>query len=241
MSPSSSGPARIVVVVGLAREARIAAGPAVRPVIGGGAGAGLTSALERAVADGARAIISFGIAGGLDPSLAPGACIVGSAATVGVARWPTDAGWTKKLMTALPGAILADVAGVDHPVASVAHKRLLRAAGGAAAVDMESHRTARVAAAHGLPFAILRIVCDPANRALPPAALVGMRNDGTSDVGAVLRALIGAPGQIPELIRLALDARVAFAHLKRRRDSLGPIFALANTFPRPADRRANLL
>jgi hopanoid-associated phosphorylase len=228
VSSSSSGPARIVVVVGLAREAQIAASPAVHPVIGGGVGARLTSALEWAVADGARAIISFGIAGGLDPSLAPGACIVGSAATVGVARWPTDPGWTEKLVTALPGVILADVAGVDHPIVSVAHKRLLRAAGGAAAVDMESHRAARVAAAHGLPFAILRIVCDPANRALPPAALVGMRADGTSDVGAVLRALIGAPGQIPDLIRLTLDARVAFAQLKRRRGSLGVDFALGD-------------
>jgi adenosylhomocysteine nucleosidase len=235
VSPSSSGPARIVAVVGLAREARIAASPAVHPVIGGGAGARLTGALERAVADGARAIISFGIAGGLDPVLAAGACIVGSAATVGVARWPTDPDWTEKLVTGLPGAILADVASVDHPIVSVAHKRLLRAAGGAAAVDMESYRAARVAAAHGLPFAILRIVCDPANRALPPAALVGMRNDGTSDVGAVLHALIGGPGQIPDLIRLALDARVAFAQLKHRRDSLDPNFALVNTFPRPLD------
>ncbi len=228
MSATPSGPARILAVVGLAREARIAASPAVRPVIGGGAGARLTAALERAVADGARAIISFGIAGGLDPSLAAGTCIVGAAATVGVARWPTDPGWTAKLVAALPDAILADVAGVDHPVASIAHKRLLRAAGGAAALDMESHRAARVATAHGLPFAILRIVCDPAGRALPPAALVGMRRDGTSDVGAVLRALISEPAQLPGLIRLALDARIAFAQLKRRRCRLGDDFALGN-------------
>ena len=228
MNPAPSGPGRIIAVVGLAREARIAASPGVHPVVGGGERAALKTALERAVGQGARAIVSFGIAGGLDPSLAPGACIVGSAASVGAARWPTDPGWAAKLLAALPGAILAEVAGADHPVINANHKRLLRAAGGAAAVDMESHVAARIAAAHGLPFAIVRIVCDPAGRTLPPAALVGMRADGTSDAGAVLRALIDAPGQLPGLIRLALDARAAFAQLKRRRNALGPDFALAD-------------
>jgi hypothetical protein len=146
---------------------------------------------------------------------------------MGVARWPTDAGWTERLMTALPGAILAEVAGADHPIARPDHKRLLRATTGAAAVDMESHIAARIAASHGLPFAIVRIVCDPAQRSLPPAALAGMRNDGTSDIGAVLRALIASPGQLGALIRIALDAQIAFSQLKRRRNALGPAFALS--------------
>jgi adenosylhomocysteine nucleosidase len=224
-----SGPGRILAVVGLAREARIAASPAVHPVVGGGDALQLSAKLERAVAQGARAIVSFGIAGGLDPSLRPGACIVGSAATMGAARWPSDPGWAGKLVAGLPGAILAEVAGADHPVASANHKRVLRAAGGAAAVDMESHIAARIAAANGLPFAILRIVCDPAGSPLPSAALAGMGEDGTSDAIAVLRALVAAPSQLPALIRLALDARIAFSQLKRRRAALGADFALPNS------------
>ncbi len=35
------------------------------------------------------------------------------------------------------------------------------------AVDMESHVAARVAARHGLPFAALRVISDPASRSLP--------------------------------------------------------------------------
>jgi adenosylhomocysteine nucleosidase len=222
VSARPSGPASIIAVVGFAREARIAASAAVRTVIGGGASTGLSRALERAAAEGVRAIISFGIAGALDPSLAPGDCIVGSAARLGVARWPTDTGWSARLMAASPGAILAEVAGSDQPIARAEHKRLLRAATGTAAVDMESHIAARVAASRGLPFAILRVVCDPAHRSLPPAALVGMRTDGTGDASAVFRALAGAPGQLPALLRLALDARFAFRQLKRRREALGP-------------------
>ncbi len=37
---------------------------------------------------------------------------------------------------------------------------------------------------HGLPFAVLRVVADPQERDLPPAALAGMRADGTTDVGS---------------------------------------------------------
>jgi adenosylhomocysteine nucleosidase len=226
VSTSAPGPGRIIAVVGLAREARIAAGAGVHPIIGGGEGPRLSANLDRAVGGGARAILSFGIAGGLDPLLRPGDCIIATAVSAQGRRWPTHVGWAAKLAARLPGAFSAEIAGADHPLATVADKRRLRAAGGAAAVDMESHIAARIAADHGLPFAVIRIVCDPAERSLTPAALVGMRPDGTSDVGAVIRALIAAPGQFPDLIRLALDARNALAQLKRRRMSLSDDFLL---------------
>ena len=226
MSPSATGPGRIIAVTGLSREARIAASPDVHAVIGGGDEAALSAELKRVVAQGAQGIISFGIAGGLDPALAPGACIVGSAATLGPARWRTDVLWSKRLLAALPGAVFAEIAGIDHPAASVEHKRLLRSMSGAAAVDMESHVAGRIAEASGVPFAILRIICDPAGRNLPPAALMGLRKDGTSDIGAVLRALAASPGQLPGMIRLAREAGVAFGELKRRRKSLGDDFSL---------------
>jgi adenosylhomocysteine nucleosidase len=228
VSPTATGPGRIVAVTGLAREARIAASPDVHTVIGGGDEAALSAELKQVVAQGAQGIISFGIAGGLDPALAPGTCIVGSAVSMGPARWRTDVLWSKRLLAALPGAVFAEIAGIDHPAASVEHKRLLRSMTGASAVDMESHIAGRIAESHGVPFAILRIVCDPAERNLPKAALVGMRKDGTSDIGAVLRALAASPGQLPGVIRLARDAGIAFGELKGRRKSLGDDFAFGS-------------
>ena len=103
-----------------------------------------------------------------------------------------------------------------------ADKQALAAATGALAVDMESHIAARLAAAHGLPFAALRVICDPAARAIPPAAIAGMREDGGTDLGAILRALLRGPGQLPAMIRLAGDARTAFGVLARCRRSLDP-------------------
>jgi hopanoid-associated phosphorylase len=221
-----SDSARVIAVVGLAREARIAEGEGVHAVIGGGDEAGLSDALRRALRQGAAGIVSFGISGGLDPALKPGACIVGSAVSLGRKRWRTDAAWSKRLLAALPRAQFAEVTGIDHPAATVEHKRLLRSMTGAAAVDMESHVAGRIAAEAGLPLAILRIICDPAGRSLPPAALAGMRRDGTTNIGAVLGAVFARPAQLLAMIGLAGDARVAFSELKRRRASAGAGFAL---------------
>lgn len=208
----------VLTVSGLAREARIAAGEGVRPIAAGGAR--LVRLIEAAIGEGARGILSFGIAGGLDPRLHPGDVVLATAITAGVERWPVDAAWRARLAARLSDSHAGHLAGADAPVLSPAAKQAL-AAGGALAVDMESHIAARLAAAHDLPFAALRVVCDPAERAIPPAAIAGMREDGGTDLGAILRALLAAPGQLPAMIRLAGDARAAFAALERCRDLLG--------------------
>lgn len=218
--------ARVIAVVGLAREARIAEGEGVHAVIGGGDERGLSDALRRAVRQGAAGIVSFGVAGGLDPALKPGSCIVGSAVSLGHERWRTDLAWSKRLLAALPRAQFGEVTGIDHPAATVEHKRLLHSMTGAVAVDMESHVAGRVAAESNLPFAIIRVICDPAGRSLPHAALAGMRRDGTTNIGAVLGAVLARPSQLFAMIGLAGDARVAFSELKRRRVSAGAGFAL---------------
>ncbi len=87
--------------------------------------------------------------------------------------------------------------------------------------DTESHVAARIAAAHRIPFAACRAVIDPAHSVLPPAAVFGLRHDGTPDVIAVLRSLARQPNQLPALARTALDARIAATALRRGRRLLG--------------------
>jgi hopanoid-associated phosphorylase len=208
----------VLTVSGLAREARIAAGPGVRSLAA--SGPRLAGLIEAGIGDGAAGILSFGIAGGLDPRLRPGAVILAGGIITSDKRWPVDAAWRARLAARLREALPGDLAGVDAPVLSPAGKAAL-AASGALAVDMESHVAARLAAARGLPFAALRVVCDPADRAIPPAAIAGMREDGGTDLGAILRALLSAPGQLPTMVRLPSEARAAFAALDRCRHSLG--------------------
>ena len=59
----------IIAVTGLAREARLVAGPEVRPVVGGGDAQALEERLTAELANGARRILSIGICGALCPAL----------------------------------------------------------------------------------------------------------------------------------------------------------------------------
>jgi hopanoid-associated phosphorylase len=219
---SGGAPGFILTVSGLAREAAIAAGAGVRTLAAGGPR--LPLLIEAAIAEGAAGILSFGIAGGLDTTLSPGTAILAGAVVAGDARWPADAAWRERLAARLPEAHIGDLAGVDLPVMTRADKQALASATGALAVDMESHIAARLAAAHGVAFAALRVICDPAGRTIPPAVTAGMREDGGTDLGAILLALLRGPGQLPAMMRLAGDARTAFGVLARCRCALDADF-----------------
>lgn len=218
----------VLVVCGLRAEARIAAGPGVVTVCGGGDAAALEAAIARAIGQGVAGVLSFGIAGGLAPQLAPGAIVLGTSVRCGAESFACDPSWLERLVPRLPAAHCGVVAGVGQPVADVAQKARLALETGALAVDMESHIAASLAHRQGLPFAALRVVSDDARHTLPPAALVGMRPDGRADIAAVLRALWAQPGQLPALVRTARDAGRAFASLQKCRRMLGQDFGAAS-------------
>ena len=211
----------MIVVVGLAFEARIAAGCGL-PVICSGDGRNLTPNLKRAIATGCTGLISFGVAGGLDPTLRPGTCVVGSAIVTDGGRMETDRAWSQRLLEAMPGAVHGVLAGTEGPVCTPADKRALNRETGALAVDTESHMVAHAAAGHGLPMAAIRVIADPAHRSLPHAALTAVRADGTTDLLAVLLSVMRRPHQLPALLLTALDARAARATLLRGRGLLAP-------------------
>ncbi|OJW26043.1 MAG: hypothetical protein BGO51_08200 [Rhodospirillales bacterium 69-11] len=94
-------------------------------------------------------------------------------------------------------------------VATAADKRALHAATGAHVVDLESGAVAQAATAAGLPFAILRAVCDPAERDLPPAALAALDRSGAIGLARVIGSVLTRPGQLPALLTLARDAAAA--------------------------------
>jgi len=223
----------ILVATGLRKEAAILGGPGVTVVAGGGDGARLERELEAAVAD-ATMVLSCGLAGALAPGLKAGDLVLGE-------RFPGESRGTdvvEMLREQLAGAHIGSIIGSDTIVASVAEKQALYAETNALAVDMESHIAARVAARHGLPFAIVRAISDTADHTLPPAALVGMRPDGSMALGAVLASLARNPGQLPALIRTGSDAGRAFAALRRVRDVLGRLgVGLADDLQFPLDMR----
>jgi adenosylhomocysteine nucleosidase len=215
----------VIAFVGLAFEAKIAAAPGVR-VVCRTAGSELEAVADTAVRQGYRGMISFGVAGGLASQLRAGDWIVASSIREEHTVRQTDVVWSRKLLGMIDGAIHAPIVGVDSPIAEPAKKRELYRATGAAAVDMESHVVARVAAKHKLAFAALRVVVDPAHRAVPPAALIDMRPDGRPNVSAMLREVMTRPLQLSPLARIAVDAFTARAAMNRVRRDVGPHFGL---------------
>ncbi len=222
--------APILVVTGLSREAACLRGEGLLPLCSG-ADVGLLRAalIERADAE-FSAVVSFGLAGGLDFALRPGDAVIGTQAMSGPDHFDADSALRRVLMEGLAGAGVAvregAVVGVDAAVLTVAGKTALRAQSGAAAVDMESHIAGAFARRRGLPFAIVRAIGDPAARALPPLATKAIRPDGGVDVAGVLRELVREPAQLGDLIRAGLDARAAFAALSRCGGLIGPLLRL---------------
>jgi adenosylhomocysteine nucleosidase len=222
MPPATIDPRPIVAVSGMVFESLIAAGPGVRTLAGGGDPIRLAAALERELALGAVAFISFGIAGGLSKAATPGIWLVANTVVAPTGHWKVDAAWGEALSRRLPRARTGDLAGADTIIRSPAGKNALGAATGAFAVDTESHIVAAFAAAHGVPFAVFRVIADPVSRELSEAASLGMRPDGTVNRRAVLGSVLRAPGQLPLLMRNAIDARIALRALSRGRRLLGP-------------------
>lgn len=188
-------------------------------------------AAQQLLAKGAEVLVSFGVAGGLDPALRPGALLLpervggnsGLAVTV-------DATWRRYLVDRLTrgdrlaqsgleaaGGVLVSTPGM---VATPADKRRLRHDSGAVAVDMESHAVALVAAAAGVPFVALRAVADPAERSLPAALLDAIAADGRPRVGRLVARLSRRPWQVPAVFRLRRDLRAALATLRQTTEVL---------------------
>jgi len=199
-------------VVGFAAEARIARGLRWPVTVGGGSPGGATAAARRLVEKGAIGLISFGLAGGLDATLPAGTLVVADAVRAGGREWRTD----PALNARLGGATGHLCLGVDRIIAGQAEKRRLGRETGAAIADMESAAVAAVAEAAGLPFAVLRAICDPAGRALPPAALVALDLSGRLVPARIAWSILTHPGQVPTLLSLAREAAMARAALRRR-------------------------
>lgn len=218
---------RVAAVTGLAAEARIAGRAGLLAAAAGGDAARTRAAAERLIAEGADALVSFGICGGLAPTLMPGSLVLASGVRDEAGqRFAVDAAWQERVAAAFAehgiAAVTGDLLGLAAIVATPERKAALHRETGALAADLETHIAAAAAAKAGLPFLMLRAVADPAWRALPPAALVELDASGRPALAAVLRSLLAKPGQVPALLRVALDARSALGRLEQAAGALVP-------------------
>ncbi len=174
--------------------------------------------------EGAAALLSFGIAGGLHPDLAPGTLVISeSLVSLGGADHACDSAWRARLQSGAAGRLTAcRFAGSRGVVRSRQDKAALHRDSGAQVVDMESHRVAAVAAERGLPFLALRAVADPANSSLPHSVIGSIAEDGRPREARVAARLALRPWELPAVARLQRDAKAAHRALRSLTD-LAPL------------------
>ncbi len=184
-----------------------------------GPAAAMTAA-RALVGAGASSLMSFGLAGGLDPDLCAGSIVLpGAVISRDGARFPTSADWRARLVAALsatrgPGSgvqrrlIAGSLLSSAQPIDTLEAKAAAFMATGAVAVDMESLAVAKVAAGHSLPFIAVRVIVDTAADILP-RAVVAASAGGQVRIGRLLGELALAPVECLAMIRLARRYRAA--------------------------------
>jgi adenosylhomocysteine nucleosidase len=211
-------PRPVLIVTGLVQEARIAAGPGMTVVCSSSDPQQLRSLLTVFDPSTIRGVISFGVAGGLDPSLRSGDVVVATEVLAGDTRWLADLALNEEMIANVAlgrrRVVRGGLAGVEQVLAATAAKAALWVQTGAAAVDMESHIAAAYAAEAGLPFAALRVISDPASRALPALAMVAIKPNGEIDLRKVLRSVARNPLSLRALVSTGIDFNRALRSLR---------------------------
>ena len=182
---------------------------------------------ERLISQGAGMLVSFGVAGGLDPALAAGTLLLPDNVEPGTGTpLSADPDLLGRLVEAARASnmdpIRGSLFGSNTVVASVAEKAKLYASSGAAAVDMESHVVAAVATEAGLPFVVIRTVVDGADSALPSSVRGAVTPDGRSRGGLVAARLCLKPWEMPAVRQLKAQMDQALATLERFTTAAAP-------------------
>jgi adenosylhomocysteine nucleosidase len=175
-----------------------------------------------AVAAGAQALVSWGLAGGLAADVEPGTVILPRRVIMQRGEtFAVAAGWHERL-TALAAEFavsFGDLLTVPAALGSPAAKAAAATALAAVAVDMESAAIAAVAARARVPFVALRVIVDAQGDALPAGAEKWIDARGNTRTAAALGAIV-RPGEWQALWRLAQRYRKANAVLVRLAQSV---------------------
>src|SRR6267378_4787203 len=142
-------PRPVLIVTGLLQEARIAAGPGMTVICSSSDPQQLRALLTVFDPLTIRGVISFGVAGGLDPALKSGDVVMATEVLAGDTRWLAGLALNEGMIAGMGlgrrRVVRGRLAGVEQVVAARAVKAALHSETGAAAVDMESHIAAAYA------------------------------------------------------------------------------------------------
>lgn len=174
---------------------------------------------SKLVTNGCSLLISFGIAGGLDPALKAGDLVLASSLVDEKHNiFNLDQREQKKLITHLSTTFNISnnkIFGSTNIISSTKEKQRLFISHTATAVDMESLGVAQAANEKKCPFLIIRAIADTADQHLPTASLRSIDKNGNIKIGTILLDLALNPKDLTGLIKLAFNSRKALTSLSR--------------------------
>jgi adenosylhomocysteine nucleosidase len=183
-----------------------------------GIGRAAAAAAAQALVDaGVSALMTFGMAGGLDPALKPGSVVIPcELISPAGARYAACRAWREQVAAAVSALCAVSEGNLltgTHAIQTPADKAAAFRTTGAAAVDMESVAVAEIAAKYNLPFIAVRVIVDTAADMLPRAVVAASRA-GKVQFAHLIGGLILAPREIASLIKLAQRYRIAMRSLR---------------------------
>jgi adenosylhomocysteine nucleosidase len=185
-------------------------------------------ASRRLLDRGAAALVSWGMAGGLQSNLCAGTVILpDSVVEADGSRIRTDLEWRDRLLVRIDGRVASSTAPLAQAamaVVSPEQKLEIRLRTGAGAVDMESAAVAEVATSAGIPWIAVRVVADTADVRLPEAALQVYDEEGRLKRGVLLR-LVARPWTWSGLVALGRAGVAAGRSMRRVWTLAGPDLA----------------
>jgi len=168
---------------------------------------------------GATALLSWGSAGGLAPTLSPGSLVL-PVKVIGAdqSSYSTDPAWHGCLLDRLKGSLDLHQGTLAESVTalkSCTEKKILFERTGAVAVDMESGAVAKVAKEAGVPFMAVRAIADSADMAIPQGSLGALDEFGELNLLRLFKGLIRHPLELFDMIRLGWNFRAAQVTLSK--------------------------
>ncbi len=170
---------------------------------------------------GVSSLVSFGIAGALDPNLKSGDLILPKVVHAGkvlqegeeeLPGYPMSQEWRDRVEALLPSHLTV----IDRPltttpgVLTTAKAKLeLGAVTGACAYDMESAAIAEVAAKHEVPFIAIRAITNPVDFSPPPELIKVIQPEGSIKSLHLLSLLYQRSIDISTILHLGKEVREA--------------------------------
>jgi nucleoside phosphorylase len=214
----------LVIKTGMSDEARIArlyAAPGTLVL----SGIMTVADLRKQVPADCKAIMSFGLCGGLVPSVAIAQIVLASVLVTPDGEYPVDTAWLHRLFAKTRFYEHRWLStGVFNQADTPEQRAALFAKYGAYVIDDESAAVAQFTKERGIAFTAMRSISDGALDTVPPAARNALNVDGSADIPEVLDSVFADSAQLPDLIKMADQYYESLDTLRRAASLVGPTF-----------------